>query len=128
MKKMKRTTSIILLLIANIIMLAHYVVPHHHHNGIVVSLSDDCCEQHHHHSAEKCSLNDAYTRAESDSKINSYYKQINVIDLLFIVPNITFKNGLSNEKGIPFRLKPYFEANYISYLTNSKGLRAPPAC
>jgi len=126
--KMKRTASIILLLTANIIMLAHYVVPHHHHNGIVVSLSDDYCEQHHHNSAEKCSLNDAYTRAESDSKLNNYHRQIIVIDLLFVVPNINFKKGFSNEKGIPFRLKPHFESTYISYLICSKGLRAPPVC
>lgn len=154
-ESLKQIISISFLLLANIILLAHAVVPHHHHNGVVVAIFDVRGTErndHHHHDhgdhqhaqeskqathqhqhngnnfSELCALNDVYTRSDKVSKILNQ-NHCCYGPLLFVVLPANIDNfGLPDLVGLPFRQKPYINSNYLSFLTGSTGLRAPPVC
>lgn len=86
---------------------------------------------HHHESnseAEKCALNEVYTRSDSSPKFECFENCNYKASKNFVSPRGIDKFSLVNEDGLPFRQKPYVKSYYSIFSSGSIGLRAPPVC
>ena len=128
---MKRAISLSFLLIANVILLAHTVVPHHHHENVSICFSQTT---HHEHegnpSSEKCCVIDNdYTPAENKLKTACHiHIKCNCGQILFaLVSNSLNIQDFADDTIIHFRQNPYIPLFYSKFISQSIGLRAPPA-
>lgn len=147
---MKKAVALSVLLLANIILLAHAVIPHHHHNQILVIVCgnhhehDGVTEEHRHHAAthpvsqctdpdghchgavEDCSLTKIIVRIGNDRQAIQHIDfELSPCMPAFPVHPITTITSLES---LPFRQKPHLPLFYTDYISQSLGLRAPPAC
>ncbi len=139
----KKVISLLFLLLANVVILAHSVVFHHHDNPIPVTLCvadqehhcDENAEQNHCcHDTESagnccdsksCLLNTPFTTNDNIRALSAVNNFDFVIIHLFSVNQIVQITDLT---GLPFRQKPYSLPFYSEFISQSKGLRAPPVC
>ena len=150
-KKMnfKKAISISFLLFANIAILVHVVLFHHHESQLSAAicaenLTHQCSESTHKYPAndnannypvnerahkcctiDNCILNDVISKAGGYKLSEPVFNNINVIVNnnpachSFLITYLT---------GLPFRQKPYQPFFYDDFISQSLGLRAPPAC
>ena len=141
----RKAIALSFLFLANAILLVHAVVAHHH-DGIPVALvaichDHDCTSQHPddadplecndpycHGNIKDCSLSLLYANFEYDKK--AFQSQDFNIELLFCILTLFTDNNapLINDIGLPFRQNPYLQSYNTEYISQSLGLRAPPAC
>jgi len=128
--------------LANLLLMAHIAIPHHHHQDdevcFFVSHCQDSNEDHHNHSSpceqegnpisgNCCFVDNVYLLADNNLKINCrshincHCKQI----LFAPVPAIF---NLEDDTVFYFLQKPYVPIFYSEFISQSIGLRAPPAC
>ena len=143
----KKTVALSFLFLANAILLAHIAIPHHHHEGEEsICLFDTHCqdskeahkhEQHGTHEREGnpsdrkcCIIDNAYTLANNNVKTTCHiHKNCNCGQTLYtLISNSLNTQDFVNYKVIHFRQKPYVPLFYIEFISQSNGLRAPPAC
>ena len=120
------------LLFANILLLVHVVVPHHHHEGVIA-----CFNTSHNHehptnpSPEKCCFIDNIYIFEDSNTKNISRSLVNFdggpVEYSFILNRLLIQ-VFTNQTGVPFRQNPYVPIFYSDYVSQSNGLRAPPAC
>jgi len=136
----KKTTGILLIILANIILLVHTVVSHHHHDNNVCfakSHCEDSSEKHGHqeseHNHKHCGKTDICTLKQIVAVPSQFNKQICSCDndctdhtdfqLILFLSNtdyhITFLKSI-------FSYPPFFKFQYIYYVNQCVGLRAPP--
>ena len=143
---MKKTVALSLLMLANIFLLAHAVLPHHHHDdgGIcfVNAHHRDCDDEHHdtpthQHEQEgnlagKCCYIDVFfipahnLTLKSTCHIHSHCDCDHVLEAT--TPNTINIQDFVDKTLIDFRHKPFLVAYHTGYISQSLGLRAPPAC
>jgi hypothetical protein len=123
---MKKAISVSFLLLANIVLLAHAVVPHHYHGQVPVISCDFQHEQNDDtNDHNDCLLSKVYLRFGGDKQLLPF---IDVNAELFFCLLPVFSDGFSNLETLPFRYKPYLQFLYLAQISQSLGLRAPPAC
>lgn len=137
----KKITAFSFLFLANIILLAHGVLPHHHHEQQVCFINTHCTGDaaiHNHNSTEhshqhdgtdnaNCILKQAVIIPSSQSRIlkdcdNCIYTHSH--DFFIFSNNFAFKDlqpSSLNELTVP-----KFSSFFISFVTPTLGLRAPP--
>lgn len=130
----RKTTALLLILVANIVLLVHVIIPHHHHQSITCIVNTHCsndnkAEHNHEHdgneSTNSCVLKQAVIVPSSVEKLfkcsdncanHDYYN-------FYILP---ISNNEKTPKLIVFSSVPDLSFQYLSFATNSLGLRAPP--
>jgi len=139
----KKAISLSFLLLANVVMLAHLVVFHHHDNQITATscaaYQEHYCsentEQHHCHDTkntgkccvnENCPLSTPFTKADDFKQIKPVFNNFDFI-IINIFPTYQITQ-ITDLVGLPFRQKPYLPLFYSEFISQSMGLRAPPAC
>ena len=152
----KKALALSFLLLANAVMMGHAVIPHHHHNGVVFTLKiahneHDCnshsdrhdCNSHPvnddaqsdgkceypfcHDDVEKCSLMSFYVHANGDKQFFQLeYPGLNLFP--FVLSPLSDDFISTDLIGLPFRQKPYLPSYHFAWISQSSGLRAPPAC
>ena len=131
--RVKKVISLSFLLLANVVMLAHSVIFHHHDNPMSVVL---CAEDHEHHcpdtetpskccTFQNCLLGAPYTKADDFKPIKQGFDNFEFIVIISSSNRIT---PITDLTGLPFRQKPYLPLFYSEFVSQSMGLRAPPAC
>ena len=146
----KKAIALSFLLLANVIILAHTVISHHHHDAIFVTCTtayheNDCNLPNHHHdddqpagqcdkpychgSFEGCALETIYVNS---CKCKQTFQLHDCrFELLPCVSTLFSDNSapiLDDDIGLPFRQNPYLQSYNTEYISQSLGLRAPPAC
>ena len=149
---MKRALSLSCLLLANIILLAHAALPHHHHETISICFCDTthcdnnketCTHEHHgtetaHHehtnypSSDKCCIIDTiYTPAQNNIKTSCHQHEkcdCGKMTVYALVSNNLYTSDFVGDTIFHFRQNPYVPLFYSEFISQSIGLRAPPAC
>ena len=123
-------------------MLVHSVVFHHHDNPISVVF---CAENQKHHcpdhteqhncpdtenthkccTFQNCLLGAPYTKTDDFKPIKPGFDNFEFIVIISSSNRIT---PITDLTGLPFRQKPYLPLFYSEFVSQSIGLRAPPAC
>ena len=139
-KMIRKTTAIFFILLANIIILAHDLVPHHHHDEVEAieqfqTYSTNSDKEHHHNFPKHEHQQDDYLFVIRQALVLSP----NLGRLLDSDDDFTGNNGLDNsffntpnflivyappDYKIPIWDNPQ---NFITTVTYTFGLRAPPA-
>lgn len=136
----KKLTAFGFILIANMVMLAHAVLPHHHHEQQVCIERKHCIDDattHTHNSAEHnhqhdgtdntaCALKQAVIIPTSQDKFlkscdnctDNHYHDFYILS--------TFGYVFSEPVSEVVRYIPEFSSFYITFVTPTIGLRAPP--
>ena len=141
---LKKAIAISFLLFANTIWLAHAIIPHHHHNGLIFILTTahqaHDCNSHDDNDAhsdgncdyplcnsgiENCELATIYAKFDSDKRIVS--DNLDLLPVVFALFSNDDIPQITDDTGLPFRQKPYL-ISHTEYISQSIGLRAPPAC
>ena len=124
----KKVISVSFLLLANVILLAHAILFHHHDDDDAQHVGQ-CHASHCHGSIEGCTLSILYVSIDNNQPtvqlLNSYF------DLwpTFFSPLSDYSTPpIADDVGLPFRQKPFLISYHSDYLSQSLGLRAPPAC
>ena len=140
----KKTISLFILLLANVIMLAQPVVryiQHHNNQELTVECStnpnSNCCK----HTEQQNSPNTTPEKKCCDTGKcllrNLFLEEISIKlpkpifnDFDFIISDILACRiiPITDFTGLPFRYKPYIPLFYADFVSQSIGLRAPPAC
>ena len=143
---MKKAIALSFILLANMIILAHAVVPHHDHDDMTIcffgSHCDDCnvthnpteCETHTHHdhtcSDKCCTIDNIFD--PTDNKAKAIYHIHANCDcwqtLYFLTLNIVDIQDCIDDTLLLFLHAPYIDTCHTDYVSQSLGLRAPPAC
>ena len=137
----KKVMTMVIMLLANTILLVHAVIPHHHHadNDICFVAShchsgapatDNCCtHQHQHHSGseENCVLNQVVATPHNVNKFDGKCPVAADTQFDYFLSNDSDCQAepfqvVSNQTGWPL---PFIRHDFR--LTDSSGLRAPPA-
>jgi len=136
----KKAVSFTILWLANILLLAHIALPHHHHGEAETCFFNSCCqdsEKEHHHeqdgipSAEKCcAIDSVYFSTNNDTKIACCdHENCGCGQWLYaVIPTVLNNCGFVENTAVHFRQNPYVLGFYTDFVTQSLGLRAPPAC
>ena len=144
----KKTVRLTALCIAYIFLLVHIVIPHHHHENAVICFFNTHCkeikeaypnEQHgsqnHEHEgnpfSEKCCLIDnVYFSTHNNVKIvcRAHTNCDCGQTLYSLIPSNLNISDFVDDTIIHFRQNPYVPLFYYNYISQSRGLRAPPAC
>jgi hypothetical protein len=146
---MKKTIALLFILVANIILVAHAVIPHHDHENMLICFivshcsdlsdahSETDCETPAHHTnqdndcSDKCCCIDTVfdpsdnkerticcTHSKYECQHTSYILIASTIDL----QAFRYDSFFSSPN------KPFIVSCHIDYISQSQGLRAPPAC
>ena len=136
----RKTICFTVLWLANICLLVHIILPHHHHGETEICFSDSCCkdseEAHNHehndtpYSGKCCTIDNVYFSTDNDTKITCYAQTNNSCgQLLFaLIPSILNTCDFIENTEIHFRQNPHVLIFYSDFISQSNGLRAPPAC
>jgi len=146
---MKKALSLSLLLLANIILLAHAAVPHHHHETICICFCNTpycegnkgtCTHEHHdantthhenNHNEQCCSIDTIYTAEYKNIKTSCHVHEkcdCGKTVVYVVPPNSLYTSDFVDETIIHFRQNPDLPLFYSEFISQSIGLRAPPAC
>ena len=146
---MQKAIALSFLLIANIILLAHAVVPHHDHENMRICFFDshckDCNGTHHDADCEtpaqnhqdnacsnKCCNIDNVFDSNTDGKVRIICHKQAQCDyrhtLYMLISNASNIQKFNNDALLLCLYKPYVVISLTDYVSQSKGLRAPPTC
>ena len=140
---MKKTISLSFLLLANMIILAHSVVFHHHDSRLHIVLCDanqvhECdrrSEQHNNCPASKdknkcCAIENCLLSVfiTKDDGFKQTEPVVNNLDIILNAILACQTINITDLSGLPFWQKPYLPLFYSTFVSQSSGLRAPPAC
>ena len=147
--RFKKTISLSFLLFANIILLVHTVLFHHHDSQISAAFCAEsqkyqcvanahkchCTESGHTcpgaGSAHKCCTIDNCLLNDFITKVNGFKLSepfFNKIDIIIHNTATCPTLRIADLTGLPFLQKPYLPHIYDAFISQSSGLRAPPAC
>ena len=145
----KKALSLLLLLLANIILLAHAAVPHHYHETLSICFCHTpYCEDnkgtctHEHHNAENnhnennhneqcCSIDTIYTAGYKNIKTSCHVHDkcdCGKTVVYALIPNSLYTSDFIDDTIIHFRQNPNIPLFFSDFISQSIGLRAPPAC
>jgi len=145
---MKKIVCFTALWIANILLVAHIAIPHHHHENVGICFFNTHCtdskEAHHHKKndthnhehegnpfSEKCCIIDnVYFSTQNNIKIACRsHTNCNCGQTLYALISETLHiHDFVDDIVIHFRQNPYVPLFYSEFISQSIGLRAPPAC
>lgn len=144
---MKRKIAIFFLALANMIILAHAVIAHHHDDEICISLATthhehdsnshgqdeanlpNCDVPYCHGDIDDCALSTVYVNLGHDKQtFQSYDFDFSLLPCAFTLFPDYFIYPITDDVGLPFRQTPYLLSYHNEYISQSHGLRAPPAC
>lgn len=150
--RVKSAVASFFLFFAGIILLAHTIIPHHHHEHTTIILlgsllKPDCITYEQHSHERYCKSSDCEVPKDDCQGKNKICTDVNILlknsedskEKLFaatndIIPLLLLFSGDDNAEAHTDQLNSYLGYNtfvplyHISYLPDSQGLRAPPAC
>ena len=139
----KKTISLFILLLANVVMLAHPAVCYLQHNyqtTVVVCAENQkrCCCKHTEQQnssntthekkccdSEKCLLRNIFSQESSIRLPDPNCNDFDIITSDILACRVISVTVLTD---FPYRQKPYTPLFYADFVSQSIGLRAPPAC
>ena len=138
---LKRAISFSFLLLANILVLAHVFISHHHHHDEIEACVVPHCEDAHHchehqqhehennHFPDKCCI-DIYPPANNNIKHTCRsHKNCDCGQVFFaLIATPLYTHDFVDDTIIHFRQNPFVPLFYSEFISQSLGLRAPPAC
>ena len=147
----KKAITLSFLLLANIILLAHAAVPHHHHETISICFCDmhgtnceeTCTHEHHdtqttHHeqhefpsSDDCCYIDTFYAPTHNNLKTSCHLHEkceCGKMILYALISTSIYTSDFVEDTIIHFRQNPCVQLFYSDFISQSIGLRAPPAC
>ena len=133
---------------ANIVLVAHIAIPHHHHGNVEICFFHTHCkdskEAHHHEQhdthnhehegnplSDKCCIIDhVYFASHNNIKIACRaHTNCDCGQMLYALISKTLSiQDFVDDTEIHFRQNPYAPLFYSEFISQSNGLRAPPAC
>jgi hypothetical protein len=126
MNKGLKITALIFYILANASILAHAVICHHHDN---IQLVGHCSDRGCHESIEDCSLSIIYVKFDNNRQIVQLRSfDFDLQPCVFVLFPDHSTPTVYDDIGLPCRQKPYLISYYTDSISQSPGLRAPPAC
>ena len=145
---MKKAVCYIALCAANILLVAHIAIPHHHHENAGVCLFDTHCkdskEAHHHeqhdthnHEHERnpfldkcCIIDDIYAPTHNNIKLTCrFHTSCDCEQTLYaLISTPLYTHDFVDDIIVHFRQNPFVPLFFSEFISQSIGLRAPPAC
>ena len=139
----RRTISLFVLLLANVIMLAKPVVCYLQHNSIIPVT---VCSTNQKHNCSKHAKQHNYPGTKQEKKCcdteRCFLHNLSLQESSVKLPGLSSNDvdvsisdipvyrtiQITELTGLPFRQKPYIPLFYAHFVSQSIGLRAPPAC
>jgi len=131
MNKGLKITALLFFMLASVSILAHNVIFHHHLDDIQHIVQ--CNHTHCHGNIEDCSLAHIYVKPYVYNQTFLPHNYDFEYDFEPLPCFFTLFSGYSipqiaEDIGLSFRQKPYLISYHSKYISQSLGLRAPPAC
>ena len=127
MNKGLKITALLFFMLVSASIMTHSVICHHH-LGDIQSINQ-CDHTSCHGNIEDCTLTKIYIKFENHRQLI----QLHSVDFDFLPCILTLFSDYSipqiaDAVGLPFRQNPYVISYQTEYISQSLGLRAPPAC
>ncbi|MDR2927747.1 MAG: hypothetical protein LBV41_06060 [Cytophagaceae bacterium] len=128
----KKVISLTFLVLASMVMLVHLFIPHHHHsqNSVAVCTNhheDTDADNHCQDAVDDCFMQQAYVKNMEDNRLTFQTPDfaLTLCYLSLFAENLILP---IDDDCLPFKQKPFSPLFYTDYVSQSIGLRAPPAC